>query len=55
MQAYYRKRPPLEDRAELLRLTLIASIDSKLTRMDFDELREVLSTAAQIMERKKRF
>ena len=55
VQAYYRKRPPLEDRAELLRLTLIASIDSKLTRMDFDELREVLSTAAQIMERKKRF
>ena len=53
MQAYYRKRPPLEDRAELLRLTLIASIDNKLKRMDFDELREVLETATQVMERKK--
>lgn len=53
MQSYYRKRLPKEDRAELLRLTLIASIDSKLKRMDFDELREVLETATQVMERKK--
>ena len=36
-------------------MTLIASIDSKLKRMDFDELREVLETATQIMNRKKRF
>ena len=53
MQAYYRKRLPKEDRAEQLRLTMIASIDSKLQRMDFDELREVLETATQVMERKK--
>ena len=53
MQSYYRKRLPKEDRAEQLRLTVIASIDSKLKRMDFDELREVLETATQVMERKK--
>lgn len=54
VQSYYRKRLPKEDRAEQLRLTVIASIDSKLKRMDFDELREVLDTVTQIMERKKR-
>ena len=54
MKAYSKKRLPLEDRAELLRLTVIDSIVSKLKRMDFDELREVLETATQVMERKKR-
>lgn len=53
MQAYYKKRLPKEERAEQLRLTVIDSIDSKLKRMDFDELREVLDTATQIIERKK--
>lgn len=53
VQAYYRKRLPKEDRAEQLRLTVIASIDNKLKRMDFDELREVLEAATQVMERKK--
>lgn len=53
MQSYYRKRLPKEDRAEQLRLTVIDSIVSKLKRMDFDELREVLETTTQVMERKK--
>ena len=34
-------------------MTVIDSIDSKLKRMDFDELREVLETATRVMERKK--
>jgi len=54
VQAYYR-RLQKEDRAEQLRLTVIASIDNKLKRMDFNELRKVLSTATQIMERKKEY
>ena len=45
---------PQDERTEAIRRTVIDSIIEKLQRMEFEELREVLTVAVGIIERRKR-